>query len=281
MRPSGPAERAGDGGPVAHVDAVGHQRRRRRCAGTGGPASSTPTPRLRRRGRCRRAVRPGRRRKPVGRVRRAVGGDGERGQSAAGRLGDDQRLPSGVMTMPLGKSRSSATTETRVVGIDAHDDAALARLRTDVGAPGVVDDHVAEIGGHQSREVGDDGDACRRRSAGPAGPRWRRSAACRRGGIPGRTARGRAGAACSSTRRGRRCGRPRRACRRTTAVPRTSAGPRRSRSRWPAGSRFTMRERHGRRTLLYKTRHKCHARWVSVSTTCGPVWLSSEGGERS
>ena len=42
------------------------------------------------------------------------------------------------------------------VGVDADDNAAFARLGPDVGAPVAVDHHVAEVGGGQCRDVGDD-----------------------------------------------------------------------------------------------------------------------------
>ena len=60
--------------------------------------------------------------------------------------------------MPLGKSRSVGDDGGRVIGIDPDDDAALAGLRSDVGATGVVDDHVTEVGGSQFGQIGDRGD---------------------------------------------------------------------------------------------------------------------------
>ena len=52
---------------------------------------------------------------------RAVGGDVEGGEAAADGLGGDQGLPSGVMTMPLGKRMLSAAMLRGAVGLDEHD----------------------------------------------------------------------------------------------------------------------------------------------------------------
>ena len=64
-------------------------------------------------------------------------------------------LPSGVMTIPLGKSRSPATTVTVSSRVDPHDDAALTSLGSDVRTAEVVDDHVAEARRHDVGQVGD------------------------------------------------------------------------------------------------------------------------------
>src|SRR5215212_2148586 len=63
--------------------------------------------------------------------------------------------PSGVMTIPFGKSRSCATTLTALSGSHPHDDAAFERLRADVGAAMRIDDHVADARGHDVGQVGD------------------------------------------------------------------------------------------------------------------------------
>ena len=72
------------------------------------------------------------------------------------------------MTMPLGKSRSSATTVTVSSGSTRTMTPPSRRLGSDVRAAAVVDDHVAEARGHDVGQVGDGRRRFRRRSAVPA-----------------------------------------------------------------------------------------------------------------
>ncbi len=108
---------------------------------------------------------------------------------------------SGVITIPLGKSRSSATMADRAIGIDSRDDAALACLRSDICAPGGVDDHVAEVRRHEVGQIGDRFDGVSVVAQELAVARRTRSATCRRAESPGRTGGGRA----AEARSGRPC----------------------------------------------------------------------------
>ena len=175
MRRSGPAQRAGDRRAVAHVDSVGdgaaldnslelmRQGHRHPYAAVGVQADAV-----------------GRPVESVGEepaiAQRSVGADGERRQPSTDRLGDDQRGAVRRDHHSVGEVEVLGDDGDRVVGIDPRDHAALTRLGSDIRAPCVVDDHVAQVRRHEVGQIGDRGRRCLRRSAAPGGSRWTRSA---------------------------------------------------------------------------------------------------------
>ncbi len=88
-------------------------------------------------------------------TQRAAVVDGERGEPAADRFGDDQGLSIRRDHHSVGKVEVLGDDGGAVVRIKAHDHAAGECLGPDVGAPGGVDDHIAEAGRNQGREIGD------------------------------------------------------------------------------------------------------------------------------
>ena len=62
---------------------------------------------------------------------------------------------SGVIDHSVGEVEVLGDDGGRVVGVDPHDDTALERLRPDVGAPEIVDHHVAEVRRHDVGQIGD------------------------------------------------------------------------------------------------------------------------------
>ena len=135
-------------------------------------------------------------------VTATVRADGERGQPPAGRLGDDQRRAVRGDRPCRWGSRGRRRRRWRVVGIDPHDHAALAGLRSDVGAAVSSTTMSPRLAGTSVGQVGDGGDGLAVVAQHLRGSRWTRSAASRRGGTPALTARGRAAAAWSSHREG-------------------------------------------------------------------------------
>ena len=150
----GPAERARDGGPVADVDAVGDVAALHDSLELMGQRHRRPDPAVGvQRDAVGRAVQPVGEDPPVG--QRTVGADGECGQPPADRLGDDERRSVGRDDHAVGEVEVVGHDGDGVVGVDPRDDATLERLRTDVGAATIVDDHVADARRDDVGKVGE------------------------------------------------------------------------------------------------------------------------------
>jgi len=73
---------------------------------------------------------------------------------SAGRFGDDQRRAVFCDHHSVGEVEVFGDDGNPVVGIQADDHAARECLASDIGAPGVIDDHVAEVGRRHMGEIG-------------------------------------------------------------------------------------------------------------------------------